>query len=434
MPLAAADHARLRDGAALRGPAAAPVSRSSLVRRLVAGSLDRSVDAAAALELRGYAGTAPGRARKLPRSPVDAGFWLAAAAIWGLAAACVATGAVTYESYPGIELGLEPLGVALVLALPPAGRDPPPGWRRPAMSGSVIDFARFSYRYPGAAAPSLRDVDLRVADGEFVVLAGRSAAGKSTLLRAACGLVPHFHGGEAAGSASVCGLDLSENGPADLRGAVGLVAQDPETQVVAATVRGELELPLEIAGEPAASRARAVEEASLALGIAHLLGRSTQTLSGGELQRVALAAALVGRPRVVLLDEPTSQLDPVAGDELIGLLRRLNEEWGTTIVLAEHRLERCLAAADRVVAMAEGRIAFDGEPAAYLDWALDSDAALATPLARLFDGAGMRPAPVSVKDARARLALATPARTSQRRRPMGGHVGTLRAEGERRFA
>jgi energy-coupling factor transporter ATP-binding protein EcfA2 len=271
------------------------------------------------------------------------------------------------------------------------------------MSEPVISFERFSYRYPGSAAPSLRDVDLRVMDGEFVVLAGRSAAGKSTLLRAACGLIPHFHGGEVAGSGSVCGLDLRQNGPAELRGAVGLVAQDPETQVVAATVRGELELPLEIAGEPAASRARAVEEAGLALGIEHLLGRSTQTLSGGELQRVALAASLVGRPRVVLLDEPTSQLDPVAGDELIGLLRRLNEEWGTTIILAEHRLERCLAAADRVVAMAEGRVAFDGEPAAYLDWALDSDAALATPLARLFGGAGMRPAPVSVKAARARL-------------------------------
>ena len=315
---------------------------------------------------------------------------------------------MTYESYPGIELGLEPLGVALVLALPPLAAIPHHRRRGQAMSGALVDFARFSYRYPGAPAPSLRDVDLRVADGEFVVLAGRSAAGKSTLLRAACGLVPHFHGGEAAGSASVCGLDLSENGPADLRGAVGLVAQDPETQVVAATVRGELELPLEIAGEPAASRARAVEEASLALGIAHLLGRSTQTLSGGELQRVALAAALVGRPRVVLLDEPTSQLDPVAGDELIGLLRRLNEEWGTTIVLAEHRLERCLAAADRVVAMAEGRVAFDGEPGAYLDWALDSDVALATPLARLFDGAGMRPAPVSVKDARARPPTCVP--------------------------
>ncbi len=204
------------------------------------------------------------------------------------------------------------------------------------------------------------------------------------------------------------------------------MAQDPETQVVAATVRGELELPLEIAGEPAASRARAVEEASLALGIAHLLGRSTQTLSGGELQRVALAAALVGRPRVVLLDEPTSQLDPVAGDELIGLLRRLNEEWGTTIVLAEHRLERCLASADRVVAMAEGRVAFDGEPAAYLDWALDSDAALATPLARLFDGAGMRPAPVSVKEARGRLASRAGERPTPS--PIGGGAGRSKGE------
>ncbi|HYH63046.1 MAG TPA: ATP-binding cassette domain-containing protein [Solirubrobacterales bacterium] len=271
------------------------------------------------------------------------------------------------------------------------------------MSESVLQLEGFSYRYPGAPAPALRDVDLAAEQGEFIVLAGRSAAGKSTLLRVACGLVPHFHGGEVAGSASVAGLDLREHGPADLRSEVGLVAQDPETQVVAATVRGELELPLEMSGEPEASRARAVEEASLALGIGHLLGRSTATLSGGELQRVALAAALVGRPRVILLDEPTSQLDPVAGDELIGLLRRLNEEWGTTVILAEHRLERCLAAADRVVAMAEGRIAFDGEPQAYLSWALDSDAALATPLARLFDGAGMRPAPVSVKDARARL-------------------------------
>ncbi len=271
------------------------------------------------------------------------------------------------------------------------------------MSDPVLRLSCFSYRYPGSAAPSLRDIDLEVEQGDFVVLAGRSAAGKSSLLRVACGLIPHFHGGEAAGDASICGMDLRDHGPAKLGGVVGLVAQDPETQVVASTVRGELELPLEIAGEAAASRARAVEEASLALGVGHLLDRSTSTLSGGELQRVALASALVGRPRLVLLDEPTSQLDPVAGDELIGLLRRLNEEWGTTIVLAEHRLERCLPAADRVVAMAEGRIAFDGRPRDYLGWALESDSALATPLARLFDGAGMRPVPVSVKEARTRL-------------------------------
>lgn len=271
-------------------------------------------------------------------------------------------------------------------------------------TGSILRLAGFSYRYPGAAGPSLRDLDLVVGPGEFVVLAGRSASGKTSLLRAACGLVPHFHGGEVAGELEVCGFDISVNGPAELGGAVGLVAQDPETQVVAATVRAELELPLEIRGEPDAARGRAVEEASLSLGIEHLLDRSTATLSGGELQRVALGAALVGRPRLILLDEPTSQLDPVAGDELIGLLRRLNEEWGTAVVLAEHRLERCLAAADRVIAMAEGRIAFDGEPAAYLEWALEADAALATPLARLFDGARLASPPVSVKDARRRLA------------------------------
>src|SRR5204862_1416871 len=153
-----------------------------------------------------------------------------------------------------------------------------------------------------------------------------------------------------------------------------------------------------------AARARAVEEVALALAIPHLLERTTDTLSGGELQRVALAAALVGRPRLVLLDEPTSQLDPVAGEELISLLRRLNEEWGTAVVLAEHRLERCLAAADRVIAMDGGRIAFDGAPAAFLEWALRSDLALATPGARLFDLAGLRPPPTSVKAARARLA------------------------------
>src|SRR5690606_37800556 len=107
----------------------------------------------------------------------------------------------------------------------------------------------FSYRYPGASAPALRDVDLEVRPGEFVVLAGRSGSGKSTLLRAACGLVPHFHGGDAAGEAVVCGLDVREHGPADLGAVVGLVAQEPEHQVVSATVRGELELPLEIRGE-----------------------------------------------------------------------------------------------------------------------------------------------------------------------------------------
>ena len=158
------------------------------------------------------------------------------------------------------------------------------------------------------------------------------------------------------------------------------------------------------AASPPAARARAIEEVALALAIAHLLDRPTDTLSGGELQRVALAAALVLRPRLVLLDEPTSQLDPVAGDELIGLLRRLNEEWGMGVLLAEHRLERCLAAADRVVALDAGAIAFDGAPARLLRVGArrrpDAGAARARGCSR---SPGSRRCRSSVKEARAAL-------------------------------
>ncbi len=300
------------------------------------------------------------------------------------------------------------------------------------MAEPLVCMAAFSYAYPDSAEPAVREIDFELAPGEFAVLAGRSGSGKSTVLRACCGLVPHYHGGEVAGTLEVCGLDVQEHGPADLGGLVGFVGQEPETQVVSATVRGELELPLELAGEPAAARARAIEEVTLALAISHLVDRPTDALSGGELQRVALAAALVLRPRLILLDEPTSQLDPVAGDELIGLLRRLNEEWGMGVMLAEHRLERCLAAADRAIALEEGRIGFDGSPAGYGEWALGTDPDLATPGARLFSLAGISPPPVSVKDARRTLALAgiepadkaprpagEPARRRRGRRPAG---------------
>jgi energy-coupling factor transport system ATP-binding protein len=274
----------------------------------------------------------------------------------------------------------------------------------PTRAAPALALAGVTYAYPTADAPALRDVSLDLSPGEFALLAGRSASGKSTLLRAACGLVPHFHGGEIEGRIEVAGIDAISAGPGELAAVVGYVAQDPETQVVSTTVAAEIELPLEMRGDAPASRARAVEEVALALAIPHLLNRAVDTLSGGELQRVALAAALVTRPRLVLLDEPTSQLDPVAGDELIWLLRRLNEEWGVTVLLAEHRLERCLAAADRVIAMASGSIAYDGNPRDFLTWAQDTDIALETPAARLFSLVGIEPLPVGVRDARQTLA------------------------------
>jgi energy-coupling factor transport system ATP-binding protein len=270
---------------------------------------------------------------------------------------------------------------------------------------SALLIEGLAYRYAGAAERTLSELSLQVAAGEFVVLAGPSGSGKTSLLRAACGLVPHFHGGELEGRARVGGRDTRDFGPGELADLVGYVAQDPETQIISTTVAAELDLPLRFRGDAPASRARAVEEVALALNIAPLLDRTVSTLSGGEMQRVALAVALVTRPPLILLDEPTSQLDPVAGDELVWLLRRLNEEWGVAVLLAEHRLERCLAAADRVVAMDSGRIVFDGGPRAFLEHTISAGTGLGTPAASMFSLAGIDPLPVGVRDARATLSV-----------------------------
>jgi energy-coupling factor transport system ATP-binding protein len=272
---------------------------------------------------------------------------------------------------------------------------------------------RVSYRYPGAARAALDDVSLTIEPGELVVIAGGSGSGKSTLLGAVSGLVPHFHGGTFAGTVTVGELDTRTHGPGELAARVGTLFQDPETQVVMGTVRAELGFGLRNRGLGDSAVARGVEEAALALGIAPLLDRVTAELSGGELQRTALAAALAGRPGVLVLDEPTSQLDPVAGDELIGLLRRANEDADTTILLAEHRLERCLHAADRAIALEHGRIVCDGTPAEFLAWAVSHAPALATPGATLLAGVGCEPV-AGVKGARAAL----------RRRGLQPDVGT----------
>ena len=308
---------------------------------------------------------------------------------------------------------------------------------------SAVTFERVTYTYPGAEAPALLEVSLAIEPGELCVLAGLSGHGKSTLLRAACGLAPHFYGGSFAGRVTVGGLDTREHPPARLGALTGALFQDPETQLVMGSVRAELALALENRGHSPAMVARGVEEVALALGIDRLLERSTQELSGGEQQRVALGAALAGRPKVVLLDEPTSQLDPVAGDELIGLLRRLNQEWDTTILLCEHRLERCLAAADRVIAMHGGRVAHDGGPEDFLDWARREAPALQTPGAKLFALSGLAPAPVGVKQARATLrarglladgtGLSSTASGPSGESPPGSHRGDVKRRSRRGY-
>jgi energy-coupling factor transport system ATP-binding protein len=212
------------------------------------------------------------------------------------------------------------------------------------MSALALDGV--TYAYPDAAAPALRDVTLTVEPGEFVVLAGGSGSGKSTLLRAAAGLVPHFHGGTFAGRLACGGLDTREHGPAELAAVAGTLFQDPETQVVMATVRSELAFPLENRGWSAAAVARGVEEAALALGIAPLLERSTRELSGGELQRVAIARALVGAPKLILADEPTGNLDAENAKQVLSLMKNLVKEQNAAAILATHS-EQAAAGCDR---------------------------------------------------------------------------------------
>jgi energy-coupling factor transporter ATP-binding protein EcfA2 len=271
---------------------------------------------------------------------------------------------------------------------------------------SALRIEDLTYRYPDGVSgsprlrPALSGIDLEVAEGELVLLAGTSGSGKSTLLRAASGLVPHFFGGELAGRVVVGDLDTREHGPAEIARVASSLFQDPESQVVMSSVAAELGLPLETRGASGPEVPRAVEETALAVGVGDLLERPVQTLSGGELQRVALGAALVTQPRLLLLDEPTSQLDPVGGDELFSQLRRLNEEWGTSVILAEQRIERCLAAADRVVVLGEGSIACDAPPREFVAWAHEHAPELAPPAARMFALAGLRPLPTGVKDAR----------------------------------
>jgi energy-coupling factor transport system ATP-binding protein len=223
---------------------------------------------------------------------------------------------------------------------------------------------RLTYHYPGDDRPALCDVSMEVQPGELVCLLGRSGSGKSTLLRALAGLVPHFHGGRFTGRVEIDGRDTRQTRPSDLAGTVASVFQDPEDQVVMTGVEHEVQFGLENLGVPPLEIPVRVLEALGSLGAGHLAGRRTHELSAGELQRVCVASSLALRPRLLLLDEPTSQLDPEAAESLLDLATTL----GCAVVISEQRpalpLERC----DRVVFVEGGRIALDAPKVEALAW------------------------------------------------------------------
>ncbi|MEV7641792.1 ATP-binding cassette domain-containing protein [Streptomyces rubiginosohelvolus] len=259
----------------------------------------------------------------------------------------------------------------------------------------MITFDRVSVVYDGADEPVLRDVNLSVDEGELCLVVGHTGVGKSTLLGAVNGLVPHFTGGTLYGTVTVDGRDTADHPPRELADVVGVVGQDPLDGFVTDTVEEELAYAMEqLAISPTVMRKR-VEETLDLLGLADLRHRALHELSGGQQQRVAIGSVLTAHPRVLVLDEPTSALDPTAAEEVLAAVTRLVHDLGVTVLLAEHRLERVVQYADRVIHLpGKGRVVA-GPPSEIF-----TASSIAPPIVELGRAAGWSPLPLSVRDAR----------------------------------
>ena len=262
----------------------------------------------------------------------------------------------------------------------------------------MIRFEQLSVTYEGAAEPAVRGVDLEVPEGELCLLVGPSGAGKSTLLGTVSGLVPHFTGGVLRGRVTVAGRDTRTHKPRELADVVGTVGQDPMAHFVTDTVEEELAYGMESLGLAPDVMRRRVEETLDLLGLAELRDRPIASLSGGQRQRVAIGSVLTPHPRVLVLDEPTSALDPGAAEEVLAVLQRLVHDLGTTVLMAEHRLERVVQYADQVIVLpGPGLPPVAGAPADMM--ALSPVRPPVVDLGRLADWS---PLPLSVRDARRR--------------------------------
>ncbi|MGW2784608.1 ABC transporter ATP-binding protein [Streptomyces populi] len=262
----------------------------------------------------------------------------------------------------------------------------------------MIRFEDVSVTYAGAAEPSVRGVDLEVPEGELVLLVGPSGVGKSTVLGAVSGLVPHFTGGTLRGRVTVAGRDTRTHKPRELADVVGTVGQDPLSHFVTDTVEDELAYGMESLGLAPAVMRRRVEETLDLLSLADLRDRPIATLSGGQQQRVAIGSVLTPHPRVLVLDEPTSALDPGAAEEVLAVLQRLVHDLGTTVLMAEHRLERVVQYADRLALLpAPGAPLTVGTPSEIM-----AVSPVYPPVVDLGRLAGWSPLPLTVRDARRR--------------------------------
>jgi len=227
---------------------------------------------------------------------------------------------------------------------------------------AVIETKDLTYTYPSGAKPSIRDVSIKIEKGAFTVITGPSGCGKTTLCRCFNGLIPHFYHGELKGEISVAGFKVTEQPIHELAKHVGLVFQNPENQLFALSVEKDVAFGLENLGVPREEMRKRVDWALDLAGIYDLRERAPHELSGGQQQRAAIASVLAMQPEVIVLDEPTSFLDPLSAKKIFDVIYELNKTLGITTVLVEHRLDLTARYANHIIIMDEGKVVLDGEP------------------------------------------------------------------------
>jgi energy-coupling factor transporter ATPase len=227
---------------------------------------------------------------------------------------------------------------------------------------ALIETKNLSYTYPGGTKPSIRDVSIRVEKGEFVLITGPSGCGKTTLCRCFNGLIPHFYQGELSGEITVAGMDITKHQTYEMAKHVGLVFQNPENQLFGLSIEKDVAFGLENLGVSREAMRERVDWALNQTDIYELRERSPHEVSGGQQQRVAIASVLAMQPSIIVLDEPTSFLDPLSAEKIFDVIHELNQNLGITVVLVEHRLDLTAKYADHIIIMDEGLVRFDGKP------------------------------------------------------------------------
>ena len=227
---------------------------------------------------------------------------------------------------------------------------------------AIIETKKLTYTYPGGTKPSIRDVSIKIEKGEFVLITGPSGCGKTTLCRCFNGLIPHFYQGELKGEVFVTGLKVAEHPIYELAKHVGLVFQNPENQLFALSVEKDVAFGLENLGMAREEIRKRVDWAMKLTGIYELKERAPNELSGGQQQRVAIASVLAMQPEVIVLDEPTSFLDPLGAKKIFEVIYELNRKLGITVVLVEHRLDLTARYADHIIIMDNGKVVLEGKP------------------------------------------------------------------------